>query len=63
MIQVESLAAVGHAYARVRRAAGLPAYKGDVELRLSDAEVLGPAVVEVQGHLYTIFIGGLPAPC
>ena len=60
MIHVSGLAAVGHAYARVRREAGLPPYKGAVELRLSEA---GPVLVEFNGAIYTLFIGGVPATC
>ena len=62
-IRVESLKAVGPAYARLRRQQGLPPLKSGVSAAPGDE---GPVRVLCEGHTYTLWItdskGRRPAP-
>jgi len=59
-INVGSLKAAGHAYARARRLAKLPVFKGTAVAMPQDT---GPVLIKCNGHTYTLFINGTPAPC
>ena len=59
-INVDRLKAAGHAYARARRLAKLPPFKGTATAMPSDE---GPVIIKCGKATYTLFINGEPAPC